>query len=244
MGPDPRFFLESNALSAVSANDIANIYVEIVLGTARQMKDPRQAYLAKENLKELMRFRILRLLFGSDHEALNLISTIYNKLSANREIQYRDQFWLQFAMARMADDDLHLAETYLANAMGIAQGHGQDWDTKQIDDQYSRLWLKKSVHSDLPNKGELRKAIKHLMASLAPKFGDPIYPLRSAKYLEPLLEKHVDEIDMDTRSELMSLIDKMIAAIGPNGKIMGSERGESEVLRRHLRSARIILQTA
>jgi len=239
-----RFFLESDELSAISANDISNIYVEIVLGTARQMKDPRQSYLAKENLKELMRFRILSLLFGSDHDALNLISVIYNKLSANREIQYRDQFWLQFAMARMADADLHLAETYLAQAIGIARGHGQDWDTKQIDDQYSRLWLQKAVKSDHPNRGELRKAIKHLLTSLGPKSGDVIYPLRSAKYLEPLLEKHIDEIDVDTRAELKALVDKMIAAIGPTGKITGSERGESEVLRRHLRRARIILQTA
>ena len=239
-----RFFLESNVLDVVSLNDIANIYVVIVLGTARQMTDPRQEGSARENLKELMRFRILSLLFGSSNEALRVISSIYNKLSSNHHIQKRDQFWLQFAMARMADNDLDLAESYLKNAIGIAKGHGQDWDTKQIDDQFTRLWLKKAIDSAHLNKQELKNVIINLTKSLGDKNGDVIYPLRSAKFINPLLEKHIDEIDPDTVNDLKEVLDEMRKAIGKMGKLHGAEKGETEVLRDHIRRAQLIIQNA
>nr|WP_320142655.1 SIR2 family protein [uncultured Cohaesibacter sp.] len=239
-----RFFLETDVLDTIEANDIADIYVSIVLGTARQLTDPRHAAIARQNLKELMRFRILILLFGESNGGLQVIASIYNKLSSDRYIQKIDQFWLQFAMARMADEDLELAETYLNNAMGIAKGHGQGWETKQIEDQLDRLWLRKAIVSVSPNNDELMKAIKHLEEGIRKSDGDIIYPLRSAKLIDELLEKHIDEIDLDTCQKLGSLVKTMRDAIGKTGRLPGSERGESEVLRKHIRNIGLILQGA
>jgi len=186
----------------------------------------------------------LSLLFGDSHDSLSLISSIYNKLAADKEIQKRDQFWLQFAMSRMADEDIDLAEIYLKNAMGIAKGHGQDWDTKQIDDQFARLWLHKSLRSEVLNASELNDAIKYLIASLKDYPSDAIYPLRSLKLIEPMLENHVDNIPGDIRTLLRELFDLMKSAIGKTGKIVGAERGETEVLRKKLLSSILILNSA
>ena len=239
-----RFFLEGRALDAVDDDDIASIYVDIVLGTSRQTTDPRQSAMARQNLKELMRFRILSLLFGPSEDGLRITASIYNKLSSDSHIQKRDQFWLQFAMARMADEDLKFAETYLENAMGIAKGHGQDWNTKQIDDQFTRLWLRKSVLSDFPKKSELLKAASHLETALKKLDGDVIYPLRSAKFIDALLEKHIDEIDPETCQKFGSLLAQMKDAIGLSGKLHGAQRGETEVLRKHIRNAQIVIQSS
>ena len=237
-----RFFLEQNALDEVSEDDIASIYVEIVLGTARQMNDPRQSGLARQNLKELMRFRILKLLFGPSEEGRRTIATIYNRLSSNIFIQKLDQFWLQFAMARIDDEDLTLAEKYLGTAKGIATEHGQDWDTRQIDDQYARLRLSKATRSEHLSKGELRSAISYLEARLKKGRENTIYPLRSAKFIDVLLEIHVDKIDPDTLSMIGDLLMLMKDAIGVTGKLSGAERGESEVLRKHIRNAHLVIQ--
>lgn len=239
-----RHFLEAGSLKSISRDGISDVYVKIVLGTARQISDSRKAGDARENLKELMRFRILSLLFGDDHDSLSLISSIYNKLAADREIQKKDQFWLQFAMSRMADEDIDLAEIYLKNAMGIAKGQGHDWDTKQIDDQFARLWLHKSLRSDQLNVGELTGAIKYLMSSLKDSPDEAIYPLRSLKLIEPALEKHIDSVPVEIRALLRDLFDLMNSAIGKTGKVVGAERGETEVLRKHLQRSILILSSA
>ena len=237
-----RHFLEEKDLGSVSPEDISSIYVDIVLGTARQMSDIRQSGLARQNLKELMRFRILNLLFGSIEEGQHTISFIYNKLSSDTFIQRQDQFWLQFAMARMADNDLPLAEKYLTTAKGIAKSYGQDWDTRQIDDQFTRLRLMKVTQNEHPNIGELEKAISHLKVTLLKIPGDMIYPLRSAKLIHPLLEKHVKKLDQDTLDRLRELLKIMKDEIGSKRKIKNAEHGESEVLRQNILRAQLIVQ--
>ncbi|XDA97694.1 SIR2 family protein [Sulfitobacter sp. LCG007] len=239
-----RHFLEAGSLKSISKDDISDAYVKIVLGTARQIGDTRKSGDARENLKELMRFRILSLLFGDDHDSLSLISSIYNKLAADPEIQKRDQFWLQFAMSRMADEDIDLAEIYLKNAIGIAKGHGHDWDTKQIDDQFARLWLHKSLRSEQPNTTELHGAVKYLIKSLKDSPDDAIYPLRSLKLIEPALERHVDIIPGELLILFRELFDLMRPAIGKTGKVVGAERGETDVLRKHLQRSTLILNSA
>ena len=235
-----RFFLESEEIEVVKIEEIASIYVCIVLGTARQLRDPRKSDIARQNLKELMRFRILSLLFGTTEDGLRIIASIYNKLSSDYYIQKIDQFWLQFAMARMADEDLHLAEAYLKNAIGIARGHGQNWETKQIDDQFVRLWLRKSILKERPNKSELLNAIRHLEVELKNPEGGEIYPLRSAKLIEELLEKHIDDLDLEVCKKFESILLKMREVIGDRGKLNFAERGETEVLRKCIKNALLV----
>lgn len=224
---------------------VVDVYSRIVRETAYSANDLRSGFDARENLKELMRFRFLTRLFSRQSSGSTTINAVYHRLSNVPRIRENDQFWLQYAMARMEDDDLDAAETYVNTALGLAGKKGEAYSKRQILDQRVRLVFKKNARLGRTTSGkELRAAIQDLIGLLNERGESVIHPLRSSGELLELLENKIDELGVDLVQELLILVDLMKAKLPERGRLEKSRKGETEVITNNIRACRIILANA
>lgn len=220
--------------------DIVDVYTLIVRNTAYSANDPRSGFDARENLKELMRFRFLTRLFEGQAEAGAAITAVYHRLSNVSRIRDNDQFWLQYAMARMEVHDLTNAETYLNTALGIAKKKGLPYSRLQIIDQQVRLLFRKNTMIGKLNVREILDCVDKLTELLNQK-GEPlIHPLRSAEPILNFLEAKSDKLEENLISALKTIVALMRSKL-PEGRLEKSQRGETEAIRKTLRSCTLIL---
>jgi len=220
--------------------EVVDVYTLIVRNTAFSANDPRSGFDARENLKELMRFRFLTRLFDGQPEAGEAINAVYHRLSNVPRIRNHDQFWLQYAMARMEVYDLANAETYLNTALGIAAKKDLPYSRLQIIDQQVRLLFRKNAKLGKINTREILDAIEKLTELLTQK-GEPIiHPLRSAEPILSFLEAKADDIDGNLLPHLRSLVTLMKSKL-PEQRLEKSQRGETESIRKTLLSCLLIL---
>ncbi len=211
---------------------IVRIYTEIVKNTAQSANDPRSGDEFKENMKELLKYRFLTGLFGDDASALLSIEAVYRKLRDVPRIRQNDQFWLQFSMSKLAINNLEDAEKYINTALGIAKGYGLDYSPHQILDQRVRLYLQKnSQKKGVFNTIELNQALADLTDSLHHKDSDLIYPMRSATYLDTLIDMQVEEFDERLKQKMLSTLEEMRSEIRDISRLPRSRRGETKKIK-------------
>ncbi len=218
--------------------EIVDIYTKIVRETAYSANDPRSGFDSRENLKELMRYRFLTRLFAKQQEGQLSINSVYHRLSSVPRIRENDQFWLQYAMARMEVDDLDNAETYLGTAIGLANKKGLDYSKRQIFDQQARLLLRKNVN--VFREKEVLSTIKLLTDALTEKNEPVVHPLRAAEHLLAFLEVQAQALKPALVVDLKDLVVLMKSKIG-SGRLEKSQKGETEVIRRNVRDCLLIL---
>lgn len=224
-----------------SIDEMVEVYSKIVRETAYSADDFRGGFDARENLKELMRFRFLTKLFSSSSTGATSINAVYQRLSNVQRIRDNDQFWLQWAMARMEVDDLDGAETYLNTAIGLATKKGSDYSQHQIKDQRVRLRFRKyGKPKAIINKKELLEACSDLEILMKSKTEPLVHPLRSSEHILEFLEEKADKIDQAMVGAIKDIIDIMKSKI-PSGRLDKSQKGETEVIRKNVRSCGLIL---
>ncbi|MCA2411539.1 hypothetical protein [Rhizobium leguminosarum] len=221
--------------------EMVEVYSKIVRETAYSANDPRGGFDSRENLKELMRFRFLTRLFSSPTSGVDAINAVYQRLAIVPRIRENDQFWLQYAMARMELDDLDSAETYLNTAIGLATKKGEDYSKRQIIDQRVRLRFRKYARQKVNiNKNELLDACQDLTNLVNEKNEPLVHPLRSAQHILDFLEEKADKLDLAIIAALKDTVGVMKDKM-PTGRLDKSQKGETEVIRKNIRSCFLIL---
>ncbi len=218
--------------------EIVDVYTTIVRQTAYSANDPRSGFDARENLKELMRFRFLTRLFSRQSEGAASINSVYHRLSNVPRIRTNDQFWLQYAMARMEVGDLENAETYLSTAIGLANKKGLEYSKRQILDQRARLLLRKCTKK--LRESEVEEVIGLLTDLLLERNEPVVHPLRSAEHMLAFLEAKADELKPNMVEDLKNLMKLMRSKI-PEGRLDKSQKGETEFIRKTVRDSLLIL---
>ncbi|MFC3164969.1 SIR2 family protein [Ciceribacter thiooxidans] len=219
-------------------DDIVDVYTMIVRETAYAANDPRSGFDSRENLKELMRFRFLTRLFSKQANGVSSINAVYQRLSTVPRIRNNDQFWLQYAMARMEVNDLDNSEIYLGTAIGLANKKGMEYSKRQIHDQQARLLFRKNKLK--LKESEISKAIELLTDLLLERSVPVVHPLRSVTHLLAFLEAKADELRPALVVELRNLI-KLMREKVPEGRLDKSQKGETEYIRRSLRDCALIV---
>lgn len=222
---------------------LVDVYTTIVRETAFSSGDPRSGTDSEQNLKELMKYRFLTKLFGRTSESTAYIEAVYQRLSGAPKIRSNDQFWLQYAIANMDLGRLGDAETYIGRAIQIAEQKGPNYSKHQIVDQRARLLLKKNTQKKgAPNSTEIDRAVKDLLESLTRSGPEnAIYPLRSAEYVDDLVNAKGDKLTVSTRQRLERLLVSMQdkSAVG---KLRKATRGEQIKLDECIKSALAVLR--
>lgn len=231
-------------------DDIVYVYVKIVRETAYSSGDRVNGRDSIQNLKELMRYRFLTRLFGNHQDHKAIISAVYGRLQTVTIIRKSDQFWLQYAMARMETGELDEAEAYLETAMGIANDKDRSakangWEgyrSFQIVDQKARLLLKKAADSTRKlNESEIIDAVAILKSSLEDKAALAVHPLRSAELIEDVLELRCDEMSSNSLDMLRNIVSLMSDRASESERLERSQVGETAAIRNHIRKSKIIL---
>lgn len=220
---------------------LLGVYTDIVLATASSANDERSGWDFQENLKELMKYRFLTRLFGDSDASQALIGRVYRRLSDAPRIRNNPQFWLQYAMSRMAVDDLPGAETYIKTALGKAAERGASYSPFQILDQRARLFLMKNARQpDSYSESELRTTIKDLTDLASSKDYDVVYTMRSMPLILSFLEVHIDRLSGDCRQRLGALLDLLHQKAKEFEHFPRSQKGETKVLKKALSDARLV----
>lgn len=223
---------------------LVEVYSAIVLKTADSANDDRSGFDARENLKELMKYRFLTRLFGNEYDAKVLIGNVYRRLSNAPRIRGNPQFWLQFAMSRMDVDNLDDAESYLNTALGLAKERGKDYSPFQILDQQARLYLRKNTNKTNFNIGEIRKSLVDLNVLLGERDYEIIYPFRAVPLILAFIEKHIDNIGLGDRKIISDLLNSLKESSKIFGTLPRSQKGETKVLYRALEDSLLIIRNA
>ena len=153
-------------------------------------------------------------------------------------------FLFQYAMSRIAVDDLDSAETYLETAVGLAKERGKDYSPFQILDQRARLFLIKNTKKKEVSVREVTIAIKDLSDLLSHKEYEIIYPFRSAPLLSELLDKHVDNLSVDLRRKITEFLTALKDAGANLTKLPRSQKGETKVLTEALKGALLTIRNS
>jgi len=219
-------------------DDIVDVYTTIVRQTAYSANDPRSGFDSRENLKELMRFRFLTRLFSKQADGALSINAVYHRLSNVPRIRMNDQFWLQYAMARMEVGDLGNAETYLKTAIGLASKKGMEYSKRQILDQQARLLFRKNAKKI--KETEISEAVGILNSLLLEKNEPVVHPLRSAEHILAFLEAKADELKQSSIEELKALL-KLMRDKVTEGRLEKSQKGEADYIRKNIRDCGLIL---
>lgn len=223
---------------------IVDVYSKIVRETAYCADDVRSGFDARENLKELMRFRFLTRILSKHANGPKIINAIYHRLSNVPRIRENDQFWLQYSMARMENFELDSAEKFINTALGLAKKKGVDYSKNQILDQRARLlFLKNSLIGARVSKKEILTAIADLVKLLNETGASVIHPLRASFFILEFLENKCDEInsDEDIVEGLQNLVELMKSKLPSNGFLEKSRRGETKRISKNLYNIGIIL---
>lgn len=223
---------------------IVDVYAKIVRETANSADDSRTGFEARENLKELMKFRFLTRLFADRAGARESVAAIYNRLATVKRIRENDQFWLQYAMSCLEVENILDAERYLNTALGIAHKKGPNYSDHQIQDQRVRMLFLKFADPTLIMSWEsIDEATKLLLTILSSDTLDIIYPLRSVVYIERFLNERIDEIDIARRGRLGDILERMDSIL-THEKIAKTKRGEVEFLQMTVKRAMLVLKNA
>lgn len=222
-------------------DDLVSVYVKIVRETAYSSNDPRSGFDSRENLKELMRFRFLTRLFSNPSDGHATINAVYMRLSTVPKIRENDQFWLQYAMARMEIGDLDKAETFINTSLGIARKKGLDYSIRQIVDQRARLMFRKSAEQEHGySKAEISQAIEDIVNALNDRDEIATHSLRASADILNLVEAKVDEFSQETIAELKHCLTLMQSKV-PAGKLPKSQKGETQKIRGDINKGLVIL---
>jgi hypothetical protein len=221
---------------------VVGVFTDIAVGTAKSGDDPRLGFDAKENLRQLVKFRSLTKIFGDSEAAMRSIEAIYSRLARVSVIRDQDQFWLQYAMANMETGNLPDAESYINTALGLARKRGMQYEFHQIIDQHVRLrLLKNSMRGPKWNRDEIQSALADLKNLLKRKGEDLIYPLRASKFILGFLEEKSEVIDSTVKLEFIEITKELEAAFA-KCSFAKARKGEEFLLKDFIKRSRIILQ--
>lgn len=221
---------------------IISTYCSIVVKTASASKDERNGYDFQQNLKELMRYRFLTRLFSQNPKQEEYINAVYQRLSKNPAIRSKELFWLQWGMARLDLNDLHNAETYLKTAKGLAEKYGKTHSVYQVDDQFARLYLKRSIqHGTDLSENEIREAVRVIADALQRKEEVLIHPMRSALLIEDMLNIRIDDLSTELLHLIRNLLEEM-REIMENGDLERAQKGENRKIKSSILNSIILIK--
>jgi len=110
----------------------------------KQLHKKRDIARIKQYLKALTRYNNLDKLFNKVHGFNRAIFTFYENIVECEYNKNNPLFWLQYAIARLADEDYENSEYCFENAYAFAKT--QSFDTYQIDNHYARYLLENAVY--------------------------------------------------------------------------------------------------
>ena len=220
---------------------VVEVYTKIVRETAFSANDFRSGFDSAENIKELMKYWFLRLLFGDGESARKSIEAVYDRLSGIQRIRNNPQFWLQYAMSNLENGNLPNAESYIETALGKSKARFNDDYPTQIIDQRARVLLMKNARKrGEPNTNEIETVLTDLKRLMKERGADIVYPIRASKFILEFVDEKIDHLSADTRGRFLALLKDMYSHFGAR-KLERTRRGESEKLKEYVRKAIMVL---
>lgn len=105
-----------------------------------------------EVFRGTLRFHTVERIFSSEGKR-DILSRYYENLKKNVEwLKFDPNYWMQYAMSLITNNDLLTAQKFMDTAYSIAE-HKNDYQTSKLDNQQARLYLlvarKKTVASEI-----------------------------------------------------------------------------------------------
>lgn len=112
-------------------------------------------------------------------------------------------FWLQYAMARIAIDDYHVAQNYLDTAYAKAY---DGYDTSYLDAQQARLWIKLAINEKDQNKSIGLFEQAHILLR---NLQDDQYKYRQVETYSDFYEKKYSVLSNKNKAKFISQVKEM-----------------------------------
>ncbi len=181
-------------------------------------------------LKELISFSNLQSILKKDTSEYKF--NILRFFEGIRNMQYCKQnphYWLQYAIARLAEREYGLADKYFQSAYSLSKKI--DWfDTYQIDNHYARYLIENEIYYGALDTcmGQFLKAHK-ILANPHDKNKTRHYPFRVAQNYFPFYQKFFKELPQKDKQVFLHSCEEIIMKVDVYLKSIDNYRIKKEV---------------
>lgn len=148
----------------------------------------------------LTNFTSLQSLFQESPTKINYIINIFERAKNLSYCRKNPQFWLQYAIARIAKEEYAIAKQYLGTAYSYAS-QIDNYDTFMIDNHYARVLLESLIQStNFSATMDVFKDAHTLLYNSTFKDNTRDYPYRVAILYEKILLKFRDQMKYSEKS--------------------------------------------
>ncbi|MDZ7775278.1 MAG: SIR2 family protein [Bacteroidales bacterium] len=181
-------------------------------------------------LKELISFSNLQSILKKDTSEYKF--NILRFFEGIRNMQYcrkNPHYWLQYAIARLAEREYGLADKYFQSAYALSKKI--DWfDTYQIDNHYARYLLENEIYYGALDTcmGQFLKAHK-ILANPNDKNKTRHYPFRVAQHYFPFYQKFFKDLPQKDKLVFLHSCEEIIMKVDVYLKSIDNYRIKGEV---------------
>lgn len=164
----------------------------------------------KSKMTTLMNYTQIRNCIGyMKSGAINYVLDYYERINNLSQCKDNIHFWLQYAIARLAEENYPVAKLYFDKCYAIAN-EIEGYKTYKIDNHYSRYLLENAIANG--NEKECMEAFREAHKILVVTYpGDEktIYPYRMAEKYVPFYEKFFQKMTPKEKSEFLAKCSEM-----------------------------------
>lgn len=157
----------------------------------------------------LFRFNFIERILPEDNKK-NMLVKYYEDIKTNiPRIQYDPQYYLQYAMCFIANNDFDKAQRYLNNAYDKSKE--STYDTYKIDNQQARLYLLQSAkHSIIEEAVELFFKANELLTK---RHKDDIYKYKTMLKYDDFIKNRSNSFDKVTKDKICNVCKYQLSAM-------------------------------
>ncbi len=189
--------VKSSVMSeAILRNNMnSNILIDTLIKVCSRLDNRRDDKNVKIILKELISFSNLQSILKKDTSDYKFnILRFFEGVRNMKYCQKNPHFWLQYAIARLAEREYNLADKYFQSAYSLSKKI--DWfDTYQIDNHYARYLIENEIYYGSLDTcmGQFLKAHK-ILSNPLDRSKTRHYPFRVAQNYFPFYQKYYTDL--------------------------------------------------
>lgn len=227
-----KIIVKSSILSEAILSNIVSSrgIVDTLIKVCKRLDNRREDKNVKIILKELVSFSNLQRILQKDTGEYKFnILRFFEEIRNTNYCQRNPHFWLQYAIARLAEHEYPMADNYFKTAYSYASN--LEWfDTYQIDNHFARHLIENEIYNGSKETcmSQFLKAHK-ILANPNDRNKTRHYPFRVAQNYYPFYEKYFKELTQQDKVIFLSSCEEILNRIETYIKHVDSHRISNEV---------------
>lgn len=224
---------KSSILAEVLLSEIIEpeIIKEVLVKTFKNFDKHRHSPEFKRVLKSLLSFINLKRILNqkSSNKYQDIMVSFFEDIRNCTFCKNNPHYWLQYAILKLDEHDLVVADTFFNNAYSFASKH-ENFDTYQIDNHYARYLLVNALEAiNDPQFMQIFKKAHEILIEPSHQKDTKYYPFKVAQNYLPFYQKYEKQMKKADKEFFYNACETMLNMIDRFVQAMPQYRHRKEV---------------